>query len=304
MRNFLLRSLIASFIVSLILSQLGVRSPFSLLPFLLLLIPLLKIKKEKMRAQLLKSLNCFGKHIGIVPPRKIAPSSTNHTSRSATVKRTEARQTIPNNRLVTRNSAGWEYQVLPVNAINLPIIKYQIQPLPNMNVCLVELKPQIHKIYDQYYIKRKVVRYLAFPYTAFLIVLYDGQLASLFHYFSSYPINGLGGSLNYSCLSNTDSVGHVCYGDDREWEEINSRLARIPTLRGKIVEIIEEYWRTSFTNHLAETHLRPWGKIDPRIASYENWEKTTQKDPDFILTVPWHRRRAGTVDHLLKYVWR
>jgi hypothetical protein len=232
-------------------------------------------------------------------PRAVPPPS-NQATRVVQAVKAPAVHSVP------RNNPGhdWRYRVLPKDAINIPNIKYHLQPEPDLDVCIVELKAQIHKIYDQYNTNKKVVRYLSFPCTIFLIINQNQRLAAFYNYFSPNPINGLQSPVHFPCLSNTDSVGMVCYGTEREWYEVNSRVIKIPSLKGKIVEVVEEYWRTAFTNHLAQTHMVPWGKIDPRIASFEKWEITTQKYPDFIFDVPWHRRTAGTIEYLLNDIWR
>jgi hypothetical protein len=44
--------------------------------------------------------------------------------------------------------------------------------------------------------------------------------------------------------------------------------------------------------------------IDRRLSSYESWEKATRQNPQFIFSIPWSRRPAGSVDYILNRVWR
>lgn len=254
-------------------------------------------------------------------PLRVATRTANYKSIVTITRQTprptpsarNARKVIQINRVaqtqgVTTNTGNLEakrkYKVFPLGAANVPIQRYQFQPLPGFYVYVVEQKPQVRRIIDEFIQNKRIIRYISFPTTYFIIVFYVNTFAAILVYFTQAPINGLGSRLCHSALTNTWSSGQVCYGKDEEYIEINRLISRIPSARGKIIEIVNEFFATSFNNHLADKNMMPWGRIDSRLSSYEAWEEATKKNPDFILGIPWYKRTAGSVEYLATHAWR
>jgi hypothetical protein len=52
--------------------------------------------------------------------------------------------------------------------------------------------------------------------------------------------------------------------------------------------------------HMPDANFLPWANIEPQLKSLEEWEKSTLRNPLFILSINWERRGIWvTLDQLL-----
>jgi hypothetical protein len=201
-------------------------------------------------------------------------------------------------------SQNWPYRVLPYRAPCVPQIKFHIRPVDGLDVYMIEMDPKIIKIYEQDGHPDKINRFLSFPYSHHMVLLFNNTFAGYFVYFSGTPTKNLQSFVSYAPLSNLDSTGCTCFGAPEDYEKLNYELAALPSVRAKLARVVRDFFASTFTDHLRKTQLEPWARIEKRFRTYKEWEKATRLNPDFILSVPWQARPAGTVERVMNYAWR
>jgi hypothetical protein len=117
-------------------------------------------------------------------------------------------------------------------------------------------------------------------------------------YFSNAPLKSFGQELYYPALLNCSNVRspdgrrlswicteHLECVPQRANDDVNARV------QGALKALLRCLFETGF-NYSSEHHEgRSWfsesKRVDPRIASAKAWEKATNKDPYFVLEIPW-----------------
>jgi len=202
------------------------------------------------------------------------------------------------------DSQNWPFRVLPNRAPCVPHIKFHVRPVDGLDVYMIEMDPKIMKIFEQDGHPDKLNRFISFPYSYHMVLLFNNTFAGYFIYFSGAPADYSRTIISYAPLSNLDSTGCTCFGAPEDYEKLNYELAALPSIRSKLARVVRDFFASTFTDHLRKTQLEPWARIERKFKTYEEWEKATRKNPDFILSVPWQARPAGTVERVMNYSWR
>jgi hypothetical protein len=141
---------------------------------------------------------------------------------------------------------------------------------------------------------------LSFPYIDFRFAFYQEFFDSLFLFYRSSPANGSPDTRFYpSNLCNVAGNGKVCLGNG-----IQETLSRFVGLsKDKQIEhILNFFWVGSAfdLSHMPDANFLPWASIEPQLKTLEEWEKSTLRNPVFILSINWERRGFWfTLDQLL-----
>lgn len=141
---------------------------------------------------------------------------------------------------------------------------------------------------------------LSSPYIGLRFVFYQGFFDSLFLYYRNSPANGSPDTRFYpSNLCNVAGNGKVCLG--RGIEEALLQLSVLSKDK-QIEHILNFFWFDSAFDlgHMPDANFLPWANIEPQLRSLEEWEKSTLRNPVFILSIDWGRRGIWfTLDQLL-----
>lgn len=173
--------------------------------------------------------------------------------------------------------------------------------IDRIDICLLEHKPQIRE--TTWNVggseMRLVKRELSFPFVDFRIVFFQDFLDSLFVFYRSSPSNGSGETRLFPTnLCNVAQNGKVCLG--RGIQELRAQISRLS--RDKQIEsILNFFWFDSAfdLSHLPDANYLPWKQIEPRL-SLDEWERSTLRNPLFILSINWEKRGIWvTVGELL-----
>jgi len=199
---------------------------------------------------------------------------------------------------------NWQYRVLPYRAPCVPRIKFHVRPVDGLDVYMIEMPPKIMKIFEQDGHPNKISRFISFAFSYHMILLFNNIFAGYFIYFTGVQAKYPQSVISYAPLSNLDSTGCTCFGALEDYEKLNYELAALPSVRAKLARVVRDFFASTFTDHLRNTQLEPWARIERRFRTYAEWEKATRKNPDFIFSVPWNARPAGTVERVMNYAWR
>lgn len=135
---------------------------------------------------------------------------------------------------------------------------------------------------------------LAFPYVLFVIVFDEGR----YYYHSVYYRNTtLTSAREYIYLAPLPNVnretGSMCMGRDfpDEMQEQN-------TLPRQCEFVVCDFWQRTFNNHYGNGGIE---KVDKRLASFAAWQKNSEIDPLFILSVKWKNGKTlkGVLESIL-----
>lgn len=175
----------------------------------------------------------------------------------------------------------------------------KIDPL---EIRLLEQRPQVRQVTWNVGGQRIELKKFehSYPYINFRFAFYQGFLDSLFLYYRNSPANGSPDTRFYpSNLCNVAGNGKVCLG-----RGIGESLLQIAGLNidKQIEHILNFFWFDSAfdVGHIPEANFLPWANIEPQLKTLEEWEKSTLRNPLFILSINWERRGIWfTLDQLL-----
>jgi hypothetical protein len=171
-------------------------------------------------------------------------------------------------------------------------------------ICIVELKPEIRRIMwlDE---KNSPVpfgpealvreRRLATPYVILKVPFGRGKvLGRVEVFYRNEPLrsmDGPGGALYWANLLNVSPHAYNCTA----WFCTQYLSAEMPRagLQAGLHAVTNHLWGGSF-NRSSEAHegastfsKAVQEKVDPRVIDVDRWEAESDKDPRFVLTVPW-----------------
>ena len=146
-------------------------------------------------------------------------------------------------------------------------------------VAVIEQPPQIRTIMVgknlQGAAKGKEYYRLSFPYVVFVVHLTDNSFSNLLVYYRNKPLDSLNNKLYETNFPNVDG-GDVCLGFGGHRSQKTSE---------RINEVITHFWNSVF-NTDRNTSYNSYQNQDLRLG-FTNWEKETNKDPKFILSIDW-----------------
>ncbi len=150
----------------------------------------------------------------------------------------------------------------------------------NKEIVVVENQPQVRSVRVAYVgdVGEGVSLRLAFPYTIFVIVFSNGSLKSVHFFYRTVPLTSLDDDIYYSNLPNIDNEASVCM-DVPDFPEGAS-------LAYKVNKVMEVFWQSEFNSDLRDGY--DWARDrDERIAGFYKWQKSSSKDPLFMLEISW-----------------
>ncbi len=162
-------------------------------------------------------------------------------------------------------------------------------------VFIIEQKPQKHRIrFDQGLIQldpraadrdigwRTIVE-LAFPYVIFVVEFKEKNFCDLWVFYRNSPLTSLDDKL---CVPNLPNIHRhypiACLTEMR---------LKAKSLAGKAEEIITGFWRSVFTNHIAEGYFEMSLRDKAHFGSIWQWERSSREDMSFVTKVKWIRSR-------------
>lgn len=116
---------------------------------------------------------------------------------------------------------------------------------------------------------------LAFPHVVFVVTFQDGNWNNLQVFYRDKPLTSLNDVVYRVNLPNTHDTGHVCLGFPG---------TRAADYAGKVEDVINHFWHSTFTASLREGYLS-YGQKEPRLASVNQWQLSSKDDPDFFRSV-------------------
>lgn len=139
---------------------------------------------------------------------------------------------------------------------------------------------------------------LSFPYVYFFIVFDKGIYQFHELYFRNKCMSSIREHIHLAPMPNIfrnndkKEFGQMCMGKGME-------LKPQQTIAQQVDLIISEFWQKSFSGDLGTGGFE---KIDKKINNYATWQKNTEENPLFILSVNWPKGKTikGTVERLLE----
>lgn len=140
---------------------------------------------------------------------------------------------------------------------------------------------------------------IGLPYVVVLAVFENGVLSDANEcFFRTRPLEDQNDTLCYPALLNCSKfvppegrpLSWICTQtlDRRQFMEIADPARR---MRGGLRELLHCLLETGFNysseHHEANSWFTESARVDPRIATVESWQEATEKDPLFVLDVPW-----------------
>lgn len=181
----------------------------------------------------------------------------------------------------------------------------------NRTVVVVEQKPQIRSVtFDEELLTESEANHalrvtesgyrytLSFPYVFFVIVFDKGKYTSHEMYFRNKPLTSVREHIYLAPLPNvfrkSESQSRaVCMGDG-----FKNAVKEELTIARQCEMVVSDFWMRTFNADLGDGEPE---KVDKRIKNYAVWQKNTQADPMFILSVNWTKGKTikGVVESML-----
>ncbi len=149
---------------------------------------------------------------------------------------------------------------------------------------------------------------LSLPYLYFMTTFDDQKCASFSVFLSNTRMKDMSHKLHPVPLPNVwrDKRNHgeihfpMCMGENTNGESFWSTINGL-SIPEQTEAMISGFWSRTFNGHLGEGVYK---SIDKRLSSLSNWEKESQQDPLFTLTINWPDGK--TASHLVQQLldWR
>ncbi|MBI2632981.1 MAG: hypothetical protein HYW78_01150 [Parcubacteria group bacterium] len=156
-------------------------------------------------------------------------------------------------------------------------------------VIVIEFPPQVRTVRWKTFLNRHTRQKkftLAFPYILLCVYFYKNIHEYSQCFYRNEPLKSLDDMVCRTNLENVSpSNGIICLG-----EEVASFKS--------VDRMIRSLWDREFNSGIPDSDFYYSREIDKRIESPEVWERATQKNPLFILDIPWIKE--NTLRNILK----
>jgi hypothetical protein len=183
-----------------------------------------------------------------------------------------------------------------------PFVLFHTQRQSYSTVHVIDCRPKVRTIHILAAGRYMHELRLSYPHTVFIAELANygnrPQFVGAYIFYRNAPLRSFDDTVYETNLPNVVFREGICTGDTADLQRaINAATTDDSIARA----ILADYFERPFSDHALD-HWRRSRTLHPAFQSFADWQTYSQRDPGFILRVPW--RPLGTLREQLRDLFR